>query len=42
MTTLKELRDQLLELDRPDEVLKLADKYLERLREDGDMFVLPR
>ena len=39
---LREFRDTLLRLERPEEVLLLADKYLTTMEEMGDSFVLPR
>lgn len=39
---LKEFRSTLLRLDRPEDVLRLADKYLTQQQEMGDNFVLPR
>lgn len=39
---LKEFRATVLRLDRPEEVLRLADKYLAQMQDLGDSFVLPR
>lgn len=39
---LKEFRDTILRLDRPEDVLILADKYLTQMQELGTSFVLPR
>lgn len=39
---LREFRETLLRLDRPEEVLLLADRYLTQLEAMGDSFVLPR
>jgi hypothetical protein len=39
---LKEFRATVLRLDRPEDVLKLADSYLTRMQEMGDKFILPR
>ena len=39
---LKEFRDTLLRLDRPGEVLRLADTYLRQFEDMGDKFVLPK
>ena len=39
---LREFRATVLRLDKPEEVLRLADKYLAQMEEMGDSFVLPR
>jgi len=39
---LREFRDTLLRLDRPEEVLQLADTYLTHMAELGDEFILPK
>ena len=39
---IKEFRDTLLRLERPEEILRLADEYLQDLEHKGDRFILPR
>ena len=41
MSTLRETRDALLEMESPAKVLRLADKYLQAMQEMGSDFVLP-
>lgn len=39
---LREFRDTLLRLDRPEEILQLADTYLTHMAELGAEFILPK
>lgn len=39
---LREFRATVLRLDRPEDVLRLADNYLRQFEELGDHFILPR
>lgn len=39
---LKEFRATVLRLDRPEEVLRLADEYLQDMERKGDRFILPK
>jgi hypothetical protein len=39
---LKEFRDTLLRIDRPEDVLRLADTYLHQMETMGDTFILPK
>lgn len=39
---IREFRDMLLRIDRPDEVLSLADMYLQDMEKKGSKFILPK
>lgn len=39
---LKEFRDTLLRIDRPEDVLRLTDDYLQQMEVMGDRFILPK
>lgn len=39
---LQQFFNQLLTIERPDKLLRLADKYLQQLAEMGDSFILPK